>query len=142
MNPVATLATTQTPENPATNAVDHAGNTFWVAPADNGEPVLVLTFGEQPVNLDKAIIQNGARDSFAQFSRAQKLHLVFNTGQDVGHQLEGRPGPTEGRHLERPRHHAGRDPHRVDLPGDRDPASAGGDLRDRALLARSSAKAL
>jgi hypothetical protein len=80
VNPVATLATSETPENPAGNAVDHAGNTFWVAPADNGEPVLVLTFGAQPVNIDKAIVQNGARDKFANFSRAQKLHLVFNTG--------------------------------------------------------------
>jgi len=81
VNPVATLATTQTPENPAPNAVDHAGNTFWVAPAASGEPVAVLTFGDQPVNIDRAIIQNGARDQFATFSRAQKLHIVFNTGQ-------------------------------------------------------------
>jgi len=91
VNPAAALATTQTPENPATNAIDHAGNTFWVAPAGNGEPVLVLTFGGQTVNLDKAIIQNGARDSFAQFSRAQKLHLVFNTGKTTDINLKDAP---------------------------------------------------
>lgn len=91
VNPAAALATTQTPENPATNAIDHAGNTFWVAPAGNGEPVLVLTFGGQTVDLDKAIIQNGARDSFAQFSRAQKLHLVFNTGKTTDVNLKDAP---------------------------------------------------
>jgi len=91
VNPEAALATTQTPENPATSAIDHAGNTFWVAPAGNGEPVLVLTFGGQTVNLDKAIIQNGARDSFAQFSRAQKLHLVFNTGKSTDINLKDAP---------------------------------------------------
>jgi hypothetical protein len=91
VNPQAALATSQTPENPATNAIDHAGNTFWVAPAGNGEVVLVLTFGDQPVNLDKAIIQNGARDSFAQFSRAQKLHLVFDTGKSADINLKDAP---------------------------------------------------
>jgi len=80
VNPVATLATSETPENPSGSAVDHAGNTFWVASTDNGEPILVLTFGAQPVNIDRAIIQNGARDMFPNFSRAQKLHFVFNTG--------------------------------------------------------------
>jgi hypothetical protein len=93
VNPVATLATTETPENPAGSAVDHAGNTFWVAPADNGEPVLVLTFGAQPVNIDKAIVQNGARDKFANFSRAQKLHLVFNTGGTSDINLKDSPDP-------------------------------------------------
>jgi len=91
VNPEAALATTQTPENPATSAIDHAGNTFWVAPAGNGEPVLILTFGGRTVDLDKAIIQNGARDSFAQFSRAQKLHLVFNTGKSSDVNLKDAP---------------------------------------------------
>jgi hypothetical protein len=91
VNPENALATTQTPENPATNAIDHAGNTFWVAPAGNGEPVLILTFGGQTVDLDRAIIQNGARDSFAQFSRAEKLHLVFNTGKTADVNLKDAP---------------------------------------------------
>ena len=91
VNPVATLATSETPENPAGAAVDHAGNTFWVAPTDGGEPILVMTFGAQPVNIDKAIIQNGARDKFANFSRAQKLHLVFNTGGTSDIELKDSP---------------------------------------------------
>jgi hypothetical protein len=91
VNPAIALATSQTPENPATNAIDHAGNTFWAAPAGNGEVVVILTFGGQTVDLDKAIIQNGARDSFAQFSRAQKLHLVFNTGKTSDINLKDAP---------------------------------------------------
>jgi hypothetical protein len=66
--------------NPATNATDRAGDTFWVAPPDGGESVLLVTFG-QLVDLDRAVIQNGARDAFAQFSRAHELHLVFDTGK-------------------------------------------------------------
>jgi hypothetical protein len=91
VNPTAALPSSQTPDNPATNAIDNAGNTFWVAPAGNGEVVLVLVFGDKPVNLDKAIIQNGARDSFAQFSRAQKLHLVFDTGKSADIDLKDAP---------------------------------------------------
>jgi hypothetical protein len=96
VNPVGEpLTPNQTPDNPATNAVDNAGNTFWVAtPVDPGQqPVVALIFGDEshPVNIDKAIIQNGARDKFANFSRAQKLHLVFNTGKTSDIDLKDAP---------------------------------------------------
>jgi hypothetical protein len=85
-------ATAETPDNPAKNAVDLAGNTFWLSPASKGMPVLVLTFA-QPVNLDRAIVQNGARDRFSTFSRAQKLHLVFSTNKSADIDLKDQPDP-------------------------------------------------
>jgi hypothetical protein len=96
VNPVGEpLTNSQTPDNPATNAVDNAGNTFWVAtPVPPGQQAVVaLIFGDEahPVNIDKAIIQNGARDKFANFSRAQKLHLVFNTGKTSDIDLKDSP---------------------------------------------------
>jgi hypothetical protein len=86
-------ATMQTADHPGDLAVDGHGNTFWEAPPSPlGERVITLVFA-QPVNLDRAIIQNGARDDFTNFSRAQKLHFAFNTGQSTDVELKDAPDP-------------------------------------------------
>jgi hypothetical protein len=85
-------ATAETPDNPGTFAVDLNGDTFWLAPAAAGQAVLTLTFAE-PVDLDRALIQNGARDQFSTFSRAHELHLVFDTGQTDDIALKDQPDP-------------------------------------------------
>jgi hypothetical protein len=90
VHPSGALSTAQTTDNPAGFAIDSAGDTFWVAPASAGEAVLVLAF-DQPVNLDKARIQNGARDQFSAFSRAKDLHLVFDTGKTADVTLKDQP---------------------------------------------------
>ena len=90
VNPNTSIATAETPDHPASNAIDLAGNTFWVSPAAAGEPVLVVAFA-QPVDLDRAIVQDGARDQFSAFSRASKLHLVFSTGKSSDINLKDSP---------------------------------------------------
>jgi hypothetical protein len=70
-------------------AIDLNDDTFWVAPG-GGEVVLTLTFTE-PVDLDRALIQNGARDQFSTFSRPHQLHLVFDTGKSDDVELKDQP---------------------------------------------------
>ncbi len=82
------------PEHGCDKAVDGFSNTYWLAPVNGPQPVIVLRFGRS-VNLARAIIRNGANDDFQANHRARKLHLVFNTGKTSDIDLLDNPDPNQ-----------------------------------------------
>lgn len=94
VHPTKVTATLEEPNHPADLVADSVSNTFWAAPANKGEATLVFTF-DRPVNIDKAIIQNGDNDKFDQTFRAERLHLVYSTGKTEDLQLKDQPDPQE-----------------------------------------------
>lgn len=94
VHPTKVTATFEEPTHPADLVADSVSNTFWAAPTNKGEATLVFTF-DRPVNIDKAIIQNGDNDKFDQTFRAERLHLVYSTGKTEDLQLKDQPDPQE-----------------------------------------------
>ncbi len=94
VHPTKVTATFEEPTHPADQVADSVSNTFWAAPTTKGEATLVFTF-DRPVNIDKAIIQNGDNDKFDQTFRAERLHLVYSTGKTEDLQLKDQPDPQE-----------------------------------------------
>jgi hypothetical protein len=94
VHPTKVTATFEEPTHPADLVADSVSNTFWAAPTTKGEATLVLTF-DRPVNIDKAVIQNGDNDKFDQTFRVERLHLVYSTGKTEDLQLKDQPDPQE-----------------------------------------------
>ena len=94
VHPTKVTATFEEPTHPADQVADSISNTFWAAPTNKGEATLVFTF-DRPVNIDKAIIQNGDNDKFDQTFRAERLHLVYSTGKTEDLTLKDQPDPQE-----------------------------------------------
>ena len=94
VHPTKVTATAEEPTHPADLVADSVSNTFWAAPTNKGEATLVFTF-DRPVNIDKAIIQNGDNDKFDQTFRAERLHLVYSTGKTEDLTLKDQPDPQE-----------------------------------------------
>ena len=94
VHPSKVTANLEEPTHPADLAADSVSNTFWAAPTAKGEATLVFTF-DHPVNIDKAIIQNGDNDKFDQSFRVERLHLVFSSGKTDDLQLKDQPDPQE-----------------------------------------------
>lgn len=86
------LCSAAAPDHSCDKAIDGLGNTYWLAPASDPQPVLVLRF-DHPVDLAKAIIRNGASDHFQANHRARRLHLVFSTGKTSDIDLVDSPDP-------------------------------------------------
>ena len=82
------------PEHGCDKSVDGFSNTYWLAPVNGPQPVIVLSFGRN-VDLSRAIIRNGANDDFQANHRARKLHLVFNTGKTSDIDLLDNPDPNQ-----------------------------------------------
>jgi hypothetical protein len=80
------------PDHGCAQATDGFSNTFWLAPVNGPQPVLVLKF-DRTVDLAKIIVRNGANDSFQDNHRARKLHLVFSTGKTTDVNLLDNPDP-------------------------------------------------
>jgi hypothetical protein len=80
------------PNNGCDKAIDGFFNTFWAAPVQGPEPVLVLKF-DHKAHLAKMIVHNGSKDDFTANFRAKKLHLVFNTGKTTDVNLIDNPEP-------------------------------------------------
>lgn len=80
------------PDHGCDKAIDGLSNTYWLAPANGPQPVLVLRF-DHSVNLARAIIRNGADDDFHANHRARRLQLVFSTGKTSDIDLMDNPDP-------------------------------------------------
>ena len=78
--PVAVTTNAELPDAPVAHAVDSNTITSWIAPGDGPEPVLVVRFDE-PIDLEKVKIWNGAAVGFKDHARVRDLHFVFDTGQ-------------------------------------------------------------
>ena len=55
-------------------------STDWIVPSDTPDPAFVARFDE-PFDLSRISLWNGAVDGFKNHARAAELHLVFDTGQ-------------------------------------------------------------
>ena len=89
VSPVEILATSAAASGPEL-VIDGGTNTSWIAGPDDPEPTLRVRF-DRPVDLDRLIVHNGAAEGFKEHSRAQQLHLVFDTGRSFDVELEDRP---------------------------------------------------
>lgn len=82
------------PDHGCDKATDGFSNTYWLAPVNGPQPVLVLKFGRK-VDMSRAIIRNGANDDFQSYHRARKLHLVFDTGKTADINMLDNPDPDQ-----------------------------------------------
>lgn len=78
--PVDLSVTSETPDNPGTNVIDGNTISFWVAPGSDAEPTIVVRFDE-PFNLERIKLWNGAAVGFKEHRRVKDIHMVFDTGQ-------------------------------------------------------------
>jgi hypothetical protein len=78
--PIGITVTSQFPENPGENLIDTNPQSFWLAPGNDPEPTIVVTFDE-PFDLAKIKLWNGSAVGFKDNERIQTLHFVFDTGQ-------------------------------------------------------------
>src|SRR5690606_16548881 len=53
---------------------------FWIAPGEDPEPTIVVRFDE-PFDLERIKLWNGAAVGFKDNERVQNIHFVFDTGQ-------------------------------------------------------------
>jgi hypothetical protein len=76
---------------PAEQALDGASDSAWAAPlGGKREPVIEVTFGRR-VDLAQLIVHNGQKEDFKGRARAQRLHLVFDTGRTADVTLADAP---------------------------------------------------
>jgi hypothetical protein len=87
-------ATGQGRGHEAGRAADGFKNTFWAAPINKGQVVLVMSF-PGTVDVDRALITSGVSSNFQSTNRAQKIHLVYNTGATFDVTLKDTPEPQE-----------------------------------------------
>ncbi|HEU5474599.1 MAG TPA: zinc ribbon domain-containing protein [Actinophytocola sp.] len=80
------------PNNGCAQATDGFSNTYWLAPVNGPQPVVVLKF-DRTVDLARIIVRNGANDDFQGNHRARKFHLVFSTGKTTDVNLLDNPDP-------------------------------------------------
>lgn len=92
VRPISVTATGELPDHRAGAATDGFSNTFWAAPDAAAEPTLVLDF-EQPVGLDRALVQVGGGEDFQGWGRPKELHLVYSNGRAEDVTVIDTPGP-------------------------------------------------
>lgn len=90
---VGAQASAERPEHTGLSAVDGFNNTFWQFAAEPSAIVRV-DFAE-PVDLDKAIVWNGASGDFQAQGRVRQVHLVYSTGESFDLELKDTPEPQE-----------------------------------------------
>jgi hypothetical protein len=90
VHPLNSKASSELKDNPGPLAVDGFKNTFWIAPANDPQPILAVTFDES-VPIDKLIAHNGRPDNYQSTNRPQVLHLVFSNGQSADVTLKDDP---------------------------------------------------
>jgi len=94
LQPVAVDATAATPDAPVTNLIDGNTLTNWIVPADTPDPAFVVRFDE-PFDLSRISLWNGAADGFKDHARAADLHFVFDTGQSFDLNVKDLPDQQE-----------------------------------------------
>lgn len=94
LQPIEITANGELPEQPVSNVID--GNTLstWVVPGEVLEPALVVRFDE-PFDLERLKIWNGAAEGFKDHERARTLHFVFDNNQTFDLELKDLPDGEE-----------------------------------------------
>ncbi len=88
--PIEVAATSEVPESPVSNAIDSNTITSWIAPGTDPEPAMVVRFDE-PIDLARVKIWNGAAVGFKEHARVSDIHFVFDTGQSFDLALDDLP---------------------------------------------------
>jgi hypothetical protein len=97
VHPNGAFATAQIKGHEAGKAIDGFKNTYWeaVTPLAKGshvQAVLTLRFPDK-VDVDKALFTSGVSANFQGTNRAQKVHIVYNTGASFDLTLKDSPDP-------------------------------------------------
>jgi hypothetical protein len=94
LQPIEIVGNGEVPEQPVTNVND--GNTLstWVVPGEVLEPALVFRFDE-PFDLERIKVWNGAAEGFKDRERARTLHFVFDTNRTFDVELKDLPSGEE-----------------------------------------------
>lgn len=92
--PISIRGNGDVPENPVANVIDTNTLTFWVAPVTDPAPTIVVRFDE-PFDLERIKVWNGAPEGFKDRERAAKLHFVFDNGQAFDLDLQDLPDGVE-----------------------------------------------
>ena len=90
LSPISLTATSEDPDQPASNVIDGNPLSFWVAPATDREPTLVVRF-DQPFDLERIQLWNGSATGFKDHERVRELHFVFDTGQSFDLEVKDLP---------------------------------------------------
>jgi hypothetical protein len=77
--PINIEVTSALPDQPGSNLIDTNPLTFWVAPGEDPQPTIVVTFDE-PFDLQRIKLWNGAAVGFKDHERVSDIHFVFDTG--------------------------------------------------------------
>lgn len=94
LQPIDITANGAVPEQPVTNVID--GNTLstWVVPGETLEPAFVVRFDE-PFDLERIKVWNGAAEGFKDRERARTLHFVFDNNRTFDLELKDLPSGEE-----------------------------------------------
>jgi hypothetical protein len=94
LQPILIEATSEQPERLTSNLND--GNTLstWIAATGDAQPAITVTFDE-PFDLKRITVWNGAADGFKDHERARTLHFVFDTNQTFDLELKDLPDGEE-----------------------------------------------
>jgi hypothetical protein len=92
--PIDIDVTTALPDNPGENLIDTNPLTFWVAPGNDPQPTIVVTFDE-PFDMQRMKLWNGAAEGYADHERVSDIHFVFDTGKSYDLHVEDIPDGKE-----------------------------------------------
>jgi hypothetical protein len=92
--PVNITVSSELPDQPGANVIDTNPLTFWVAPGSDPQPTIVVTF-DQPFNLEKIKLWNGAATGYKDHERASEIHFVFDTGKSYDLHVDDIPDGKE-----------------------------------------------
>jgi hypothetical protein len=92
--PIDIQVSSQLPEQPGSNVIDTNPLTFWVAPGSDPQPTIVVTFDE-PFNLEKIKLWNGAAVGYKDHERVSDIHFVFDTGKSFDLHVDDIPDGKE-----------------------------------------------
>jgi hypothetical protein len=90
LSPIAITATTEQLDRPAGNVIDGNIASYWVSPAADREPVLLVRFDE-PFDLERIKVWNGSAEGFKDRERARDLHFVFDNGRSFDLEIKDLP---------------------------------------------------
>jgi hypothetical protein len=93
-HPVDARASAAVKDHPAGNTIDGFTNTFWAAPTNTPEQVLILGF-DHPVEVRKALIRVGVSGAFTSTARPHAVHVVYSSAKSQDLNLDDKADAQE-----------------------------------------------
>lgn len=92
--PIDIKVSSELPDQPGSNVIDTNPLTFWVAPGSDPQPTITVTF-DQPFNLERIKLWNGAAVGYKDHERVSDIHFVFDTGKSFDLHVDDIPDGKE-----------------------------------------------